>query len=128
MTSIFVADDEAPLRDLLEEALTTNGYTVETFADGESLLAAVPEGAPDAILLDINMPGMSGWDVQRRLAEDPSTESIPVIAVTARGGPSVETSAQEGLGFTGFVRKPFRLDELVQTLADALNGTGGEAA
>lgn len=113
---VFVVDDEPDLRELLSEALTADGYTVTTFPDGESLLSGFDDGLPDAILLDINMPGLSGWEVVERLRADPVTAEIPVIAVTARGGSGIERSAQDGLGFANFVRKPFRLDELTATL------------
>lgn len=113
---VFVVDDEPDLRELLSEALTADGYTVTTFPDGESLFSGFGDDLPDAILLDINMPGMSGWDVIERLRADPTTAEIPVIAVTARGGGGIERSAQDGLGFASFVRKPFRLDELTAAL------------
>lgn len=114
---VFVVDDEPDLRELLSEALTADGYTVTTFPDGESLFSGIDDAdLPDAILLDINMPGMSGWDVIERLRADPATAGIPVIAVTARGGDGIERSAQDGLGFANFVRKPFRLDELTAAL------------
>lgn len=117
---VFVAEDEPELRRLLEEALEGEGYEVDTFPDGALLLAALASNPPDAVLLDINMPGPSGWDVRKRMEEDPETADIPVIAVTARGGSSVEASAKEGMGFTGFVRKPFRLHEVLEALDDAL--------
>lgn len=119
MASIFVVDDEPELRDLLQEALENHGHEVQAFPDGPTFFEAIEEGAPDAVLLDINMPGMSGWDVKERLSQDASTEKIPVIAVTARGGPSIERSARRGLGFVEFVQKPFRLDELT-TAVDAV--------
>lgn len=119
---VFVADDEPDLRDLLAEALGAEGYEVSTFPDGPSLLSELSAGQPDAILLDINMPRMSGWEVIERLRNDPETAGIPVIAVTARGGTSVERSARDGLGFANFVQKPFRLDELTQALEQCLGG------
>lgn len=118
---VFVVDDEPDLRELLSEALAADGYTVTTFPDGESLLSGFDDDdLPDAILLDINMPGMSGWDVIERLRADPVTAKIPVIAVTARGGGGIERSAKDGLGFANFVRKPFRLDDLTATLESSI--------
>lgn len=112
--AIYLADDEPELLALLREALEDAGYDVRTCADGASLLRLVEERVPDAVLLDIHMPGMSGWEVRRRLLE--RAPSLPVIAVTAHGGPSVEASALRTLRFADFVRKPFRLAELLARL------------
>lgn len=124
MRSVYVVDDEPELRQLLKEALEAEGYTVEAFPDGPSLLKALEDQAPDALLLDINLPGLTGWDIKERLDDDPRTAGIPVIAVTARGGPSVERSAKEGLGFAGFVQKPFRLEQLLGAVDGVLGGSG----
>lgn len=117
---VYIADDEAEIASLIQEVLTDAGYEVVSSRDGASLLERLDERVPDLILLDINMPGLSGWDVRRRLHDDARTADVPVIAVTAQGGASIETSAIQTLGFAGFLRKPFRLDELVARVEGAL--------
>lgn len=117
---VYVADDEPDLAELMAETLLDAGFEVATEPDGGRLLARVGERKPDVILLDINMPGLTGWDVRRRLLEDASTAGIPVIAVTAQGGATIETSAMRTLRFDGFVRKPFKLGDLVERVEQAL--------
>lgn len=118
---VCVVDDEEGLRSLIREALEIEGHRVESFGDGESFLSFARDNPPDLVFLDINMPGISGWEVQQRLDEDPSLDSA-VIAVTARGGDSVRTSAREGLGFDDYIRKPFDLDTLLDTASSMLDG------
>jgi DNA-binding response OmpR family regulator len=118
MVLVYVADDEPELAELLSETLTDAGHEVVTAHDGATLLANVERKAPDVILLDINMPGLSGWDVRRKLLER-KVES-PVIAVTAQGGTSTEVSALSTLQFAGFVRKPFKLVEVLNAVDGAL--------
>lgn len=122
---VCVVDDEEGIRNLIGEALEIEGHQVETFQDGESFLAFADDRAPDLVFLDINMPGMSGWEVQQRLADDPDIEST-VIAVTARGGDSVRASAREGLGFDDYLRKPFDLQTLLEAASRVLDEAPAE--
>jgi CheY-like chemotaxis protein len=120
MALVYVADDEPELASMLSEMLADAGYEVQASPDGAGLLARVAAHRPDLILLDINMPGMTGWDVKRKLEEDPASARIPVIAVTAQGGLTIETSALKTLHFTDFVRKPFKMAELLKSVEAAL--------
>lgn len=117
---IYIADDEPELLAVMQEALETAGYRVRAFPDGEGLLQATEETVPDLILLDINMPGRSGWEVRGTLRERDATSQVPVIAVTAQGGTSVEQSATGTLGFTDFLRKPFKMADLWKKVESAL--------
>lgn len=118
MALVYVADDEPELAALLAETLVDAGHEVLTSPDGSALLEKVAKKAPDLILLDINMPGLSGWEVRRELL-DRGVEA-PVIAVTAQGGQSTELSALSTLQFAGFVRKPFKLVEVLDAVDSAL--------
>jgi CheY-like chemotaxis protein len=64
---VLVVDDEAMMRDLLSGLLEMEGYVVEVAEEGRSALAAIDARPPDAVLLDLNMPGVSGWQVIDRL-------------------------------------------------------------
>lgn len=119
---ICVVDDEDGIRSLIKEALELEGHNVEDFPDGESFLAFAEREHPDLVFLDINMDGLSGWEVQQEISEDPDLSSTAVVAVTAQGGRSVEASAQEGLGFDGYIRKPFELEELLDAARTELPG------
>lgn len=117
---IYIADDEPELLAVMKEALETAGYSVEAFPTGDALLEAVEDEVPDLILLDINMPGRSGWEVRGALRDMEHTSQVPVIAVTAQGGNSVEQSATNTLGFADFLRKPFKMADLWKKVESAL--------
>lgn len=81
--AILVVDDDGRNRKLLETLLSLDGYAVQSVADGAAALAAVAASPPDAILIDLMMPGMDGFEVVRRLKADPGSAHIPVVMVTA---------------------------------------------
>lgn len=120
---IYIADDEPELLAVMQEALETAGYRVEAFPTGDALLEAVEDSVPDLILLDINMPGRSGWEVRGALRDMDQASQVPVIAVTAQGGDSVEQSATNTLGFADFLRKPFKMADLWKKVESALANT-----
>lgn len=130
---ILIVDDEPYLRKLLAFKLRTAGLVPLEAADGEAALTAVLAEAPDAVLLDVSLsPGFTGFDVLRRLKEDPRTASIPVVFLTARVRPE-ERATGLGLGAVRFLTKPFStktlLEELGGVLAAAREGAakGGPA-
>lgn len=120
---VSVVDDEPRIRTLIREVMEEEGHEVQTYADGTSFLSKAQQAPPDLVVLDINLPRMSGWEVKQNLDEDEDLAGTPVIAVTAQGGRSVETSAREGLDFDGFLRKPFKLDELLESTRALLGGS-----
>ncbi len=80
---VLVVDDDAMIVDLLETALEDEGYLVLATVGADALPLARDQ-QPDVILLDINMPGMDGVEVSRRLRSDPATERIPIIVMSAQ--------------------------------------------
>lgn len=80
---IVAVDDEVPFLELVETVLEESGYEVETCADANQAISLIREGKPDLILLDIWMPGRSGWEILELLQIDPTLRRIPVIFVTA---------------------------------------------
>ena len=105
---MLVVDDEQTLRDTLEYNLRRDGYRVLTAADGpEALLLAFSE-LPDLIILDIMLPGMSGFDVCRALRQ---RMSVPIIMLSAREGEIDKVLGLE-LGADDYMTKPFSLAEL----------------
>lgn len=109
--TILIVDDEAVNRELLEAILTEAGYRVDQADGGAAALTQVAVAPPDLILLDLVMPGMSGFDVCQRLKQDPATGSVPVIVVTALG----EIRAKEWAltsGADDFVKKPVEAEDL----------------
>jgi CheY-like chemotaxis protein len=84
--SLLVIEDHAVSRDALAEMLRAAGYEVDTAADGSEGLGLLTQGfRPAAILLDLMMPGIDGWDFRARQKRDPELAAIPVIAISAAG-------------------------------------------
>jgi DNA-binding response OmpR family regulator len=79
---ILIVDDESQNVEVLRRLMTRLGYDVLTASDGESALESVVRDRPDLVLLDVNMPGIDGVEVCRRLKADPATRLIPVVLIT----------------------------------------------
>jgi DNA-binding response OmpR family regulator len=110
---ILVADDDPIIRRLIEVNLGLDGFEVETASGGEDALAQAKERSPDLILLDVMMPGITGWEVARLLKEDHATAGIPVVILSGR---TQDEDRQQGheLGVAAYVSKPFDPQELVE--------------
>jgi CheY-like chemotaxis protein/phosphoribosyl 1,2-cyclic phosphodiesterase len=110
---VMVIDDDEDLRVLARKALTRAGHLVREASNGEDALNLLQTGGrtPDLILLDLNMPGMDGFEVLRRLRANPATSGIPVVVLTAHGD---EESARNSfdVGATDFLAKPFTPPQL----------------
>ena len=116
-TKILVVDDEHLIRWSLEQNLKKQGYEVVTAGNGEDALRIVREDQPDLILLDIQLPGMSGLEVLEKVKE--FDEDIIVIMVTAHGGLETAVNAMR-LGAYDYLNKPFNLDEMAIVIKKAL--------
>ncbi|MGM0784209.1 response regulator transcription factor [Halomonas faecis] len=112
MAKVLVVDDEPNIVLSLEFLMQQAGFEVVTAEDGESALATVANGAPDLILLDISLPGISGFDVLERLRGDPHHQRLPIIMLTAHGR-EVEREKGLALGADDYVTKPFSTQALV---------------
>jgi CheY-like chemotaxis protein len=103
---ILVIDDDSDIREVVGEALSYAGYDVAAARDGREGLALCRSFHPDLILLDLMMPGMSGWEFRSAQRRDPALAAIPVVVVTALGhDPDIQVSA--------VLAKPFRLEDLL---------------
>jgi putative two-component system response regulator len=108
---ILIVDDVETSAQVLRRLLTARGYDVRVEYDGKSALAAVEQDPPDVVLLDIVMPGMSGFEVCRRLKGDPATRLIPVVLVTALHQHDSRIQGIEA-GADDFLTKPPDVQEL----------------
>lgn len=102
--TLLAVDDEAANIDLLIEALGAD-YAIRVAVDGATALASVGRKVPDLVLLDVMMPGMDGFEVCRRLKENPVTREVPVIFLTALGDPAAEARGL-ALGAVDYIAKP----------------------
>jgi len=106
---ILVVEDEAKIAEVLRLYLEKNGYELSVAADGHQALESVRRQKPDLVLLDLNLPGMDGLEVCRRLRQE---SSIPIIMVTARNEETDKLIGLE-LGADDYVTKPFSPREVV---------------
>jgi two-component system phosphate regulon response regulator PhoB len=109
---IMIVEDEEPLTLLLRYNLEAEGYAVDTAARGDEAEVKLKEAAPDLVVLDWMLPGMSGIELCRRLRARPETERLPIIMLTARGE---ESERIRGLatGADDYIVKPFSVPELL---------------
>ncbi|HEV3118762.1 MAG TPA: response regulator, partial [Gemmataceae bacterium] len=112
---VLVVDDNQDSAESLAKLLQITGHETRTAYDGQAALAAAAAFAPEAILLDIGLPGMDGYEVARRLREESSTRQIVLIAVTGYGGEEDERRSREA-GFDFHLTKPVRLNMLDELL------------
>jgi DNA-binding response OmpR family regulator len=111
-TRVLVVEDEQDIADLIKHTLERGGdISVEIVARGDEALKGAADNPPELILLDLNLPGLSGLDVCRLLRTRPATKSVPIIMLTAR---TTESDRVMGLdaGADDYVSKPFSLREL----------------
>lgn len=109
---VLVVDDERDLRTLLEFNLRQAGYQVAQAATGAEALARARSMRPQVIILDLNLPDVSGTDVCRLLKSDESTRGIPILMLTARGSEADRIAGLE-LGADDYVCKPFSVREVL---------------
>ena len=121
MPRILIVDDEPEMVRGLQDNLRFEGYQTLTAGDGERALALATSEAPDLIVLDLMLPGQSGWEVCRALRQ--RGLDIPIIMLTARGAEADQVRGLE-LGADDYVTKPFSLRELLARIRAVLRRPG----
>ncbi|HSE27233.1 MAG TPA: type II/IV secretion system protein [Gemmatimonadales bacterium] len=116
---VLLVDDEDSLRKVMRDLLERDGFDVTEARDGVEALDQADRGAPDIIVLDLNLPGLSGYDVLQRLRAHPATARTPVVVLTAKGDEDNEVRVFE-LGADDFLTKPFRARALSARLEAVL--------
>jgi DNA-binding response OmpR family regulator len=119
LARVLVIDDEAPIRLLCRVNLEAAGMEIIEAEDGPSGLEAARSERPDAILLDVMMPGMDGWQVLEELLDDERTNDIPIIFLTARAEVRDQARGLE-LGGVDYITKPFSPVDLAPIVEDLL--------
>jgi DNA-binding response OmpR family regulator len=116
---VVVADDEADILELVAIGLERTGYQVYRAGDGEQALALIHEHKPDVAILDVAMPKLNGFELTRRLRNDPATREIKVLLLTARVQ-EADVEAGFAAGAHDYVTKPFSPHELEDRVAALL--------
>ena len=123
MPKILIADDSRVQVHLLATCLKDKGYQVTIAEDALQAGMLALRNLPDAIVLDINMPGGSGFEVLKRLQRSTKTQEIPVIVISGSCGPEVQQAATE-LGAVRCLAKPVDVDQLCGILTQLLTPRG----
>jgi two-component system, OmpR family, alkaline phosphatase synthesis response regulator PhoP len=119
--SILVVDDDPEIVTMLSMRLGKRGYEVTTASDGNKALEVAKAGKFDVVLLDVMMPGKSGWEVARALKQDPATQDVKIVMVSAIGEKTNEITAPI-YGADAHVDKPFEFEHLERVIARLLLG------
>ncbi len=109
---ILVVDDTPANVTILVDLLQDEGYTIHEARDGQAALDLVPTLAPDLILMDINMPGLNGFETCRHLKGNPATQSIPVVFISAWGELDDKINGFKAGGID-YITRPFQIEEVV---------------
>lgn len=115
MTKILLVEDNDMLQDILSARLEMRGYKVSVTDNGLEALKLVAAAPPDIILMDMSLPFMNGWDTTKKLKGDPTTQHIPIIALTAH---ALVSDRQRGIeaGCDEYETKPVKFDRLLEKI------------
>jgi CheY-like chemotaxis protein len=116
VAKILIVDDEPAIRFLISSALEDEGYELFEAADGKEAYDLVGSINPDLIILDVMMPGLTGYELCAKLKQNPATQSIIVIMLTAKGQEQDRLQSQQA-GADLYIRKPFSPMELLNSIS-----------
>jgi|GEM_PF-435445 len=119
MSKILLIDDSVPIREMLKAVLAPESHQILEATDGDMGVTMARESAPDLIILDMNMPKMTGWEVGPILRTHPTTKDIPIIALTADQSTQGREKAYEA-GCNFFVTKPVTAERVLNAVTAAL--------
>ena len=127
--TVSIVEDNDQLRATLARVLArAEGFRfLNQYPSAEEALKALPTEPPDVVLMDINLPGMNGFEALKVLRSDPATSQIPVVALTANALPRDRARGLKA-GFFTYMTKPIKVNEFMQVLDGALAFAGDEAA
>jgi twitching motility two-component system response regulator PilH len=112
---VLVVDDSATDLTKLEQICVGAGYSVITATSGTEAVAKAKSDMPDAVLLDVVMPGMNGFQACRAITSDPVTQNIPVVLVSSKGEKTDRLWGEEQ-GAKGYITKPYTPEQILEAL------------
>lgn len=124
---ILIVDDDYDTRTVVKTILVGSGYHVEEAASGQEALDALENFDPELIVLDVMMPGMSGYDVVVHLKQKPETQNIPIIMLTAKSEPEDLITGYKDYAVDYYIPKPFTTRQLLSGI-ELIIGPEEEAA
>lgn len=124
---ILMIDDDTKLTDLLQLVFESKGFGVTIANNGIQALESLETELPEAVLLDLMMPGMSGLEVCQRIRANPRTSNVPVVVLTAKSGIESKQELLEA-GATDYLVKPVPLNDLVSRIGALVDSTGPPTA
>lgn len=118
---ILIVEDEESLLKLESILLTSKGYAVAGVMDGKAALEEVKNNRPDLIVLDVMLPEMDGFEVCRRIKENPETSGIPIVMLTAKKS---NNDVERGrlAGAEAYITKPFKSAKVIEVIEGLING------
>lgn len=123
---VLLVEDEPNIIEAIRFILSRDGWVVETHSDGATAVAAVSAKQPDLVILDVMLPGKSGFDILRELRADAQHAGRPVLMLTARGQKKDRDMA-EAAGASLFMTKPFSNSEMLDAVRDLAGSKDGAA-
>jgi FixJ family two-component response regulator len=120
---VFVVDDDVSVRESLVDLIRVSGWKVEAFGSAPEFLAHAPIDVPSCLILDVELPGLSGLDLQRQMVE--SEKAMPIIFITGHGDIPMSVQAMKA-GAVEFLTKPFADDALLAALQHAVERSESE--
>ena len=121
---ILVCDDAPFFRTMLDDILGSAGFTVESVDSGEAALRSIERRAPDLLILDLKLPGMSGFDVVREIRGGTSAPDLPILAMSAVYTDSSDVMDLEEVGANDYIGKKFKPEHVVKRVRRLLGGKG----
>ncbi|MBR9653441.1 response regulator transcription factor [Thalassovita aquimarina] len=114
---VLVIEDEPNIIEAISFILSRDGWAVDTHSNGHDAVDVVRAKTPDLVILDVMLPGKSGYDILSELREDAGTRNLPVLMLTARGQ-TKDRELAERIGASRFMTKPFSNAEVLEALRE----------
>ncbi|MEM6940526.1 MAG: response regulator [Pseudomonadota bacterium] len=112
---VILVEDEVNIAEAIRFLLSNEGWRVETLANGASAAEVIRKAVPDLVVLDVMLPGRSGFEILQDLRSDPATAHLPILMLTARGQ-SRDREMAEQAGVNRFMTKPFSNAEMLEAV------------